>query len=67
MSSSFLTGNKDVDREILQKLSDRDIINSCQSNTYAREKVCDETFFRNLVFDRYPETIKYKDYIKVRN
>ncbi len=66
-SNSFLTGNKDVDRTILQKLSDRELLIACQSNTYAQENVCDETFFRNLVFDRYPETIKYKDYVKTRD
>ncbi len=26
-----------------------------------------KTFFRNLVYDRYPETIKYKDYVKTRD
>ncbi len=66
-SNKFLTGNKDVDRMILQKLSDRDILIACQSNNYTHKKICDETFFRNLVCSRYPETIKYKDYVKVRD
>ncbi len=67
MSNIFLTGNKDVDREILSKLSDRELLIACQSNKYAQENVCDEIFFRNLVYNRYSETIKYKDYVKVRD
>ncbi len=66
-SNVFLTGNKDVDRKILSELSDRELLIACNTNKYAQEKVCDETFFRNLVYNRYPETIKYKDYVKVRD
>ncbi len=65
--NSFLTGNKDVDRKILSELSDRELLIVCQSNKYSQEKVCDETFFRNLVYNRYSETIKYKEYVKIRN
>ncbi len=67
MLNTFLTGNKDVDRTILEKLSDRDILNACKTDKYTKEKVCDETFFRNLVYNRYPGTIKYKDYVKQRD
>ncbi len=67
LSNNFLTGNKDVDRLILFNLSDKNILIACKTNKYAKERVCDETFFRNLVFERYPETIKYKDYVKVRD
>ncbi len=66
-SNTFPTGNKDVDRTILEKLSDRDILIACQTNYYTQKKICDETFFRNLVYSRYTGTIKYKDYVKIRN
>ena len=42
----FPTGMKDVDREILIKLPDEDIIKSCSVNSYLRDKVCDEDFFK---------------------
>ncbi len=63
----FPTGYKDVDRKILSELPDRDLLLACQTNDYTHNKVCDETFFRNLVYNRYPETIKYKDYVKIRD
>ncbi len=64
-SKTFLSGNKDVDREILSKLSDKDLLFACKTNTYAYDNICDKTFFRNLVYNRYSETIKYKDLVKV--
>ncbi len=67
MSNTFLTGNKDVDREILGKLTDKELLIACQTNDYTNKKVCDETFFRNLVYNRYPATIRYKDSVKVRD
>ncbi len=61
-----LTGNLDVDRLILNKLSNTDILNICKLNKYVYYKVCNETFFRNLVYTRYETLIKYKDYVKTR-
>ena len=52
---SFPTGQKDVDREILSKLPDEDVIKSCSSNSYLREKVCDEGFFKRRLDKNYPE------------
>ena len=52
---SFPTGQKDVDREILSKLPDEDVIKSCSVNSYFREKVCDEGFFKRRLDNSYPE------------
>lgn len=40
---SFPTG---MNREILSKLPDEDVIKSCSVNSYLRDKVCDEGFFK---------------------
>ncbi len=59
-----MIGIKDVDRIIFDKLSNKDILQVYKINKYTYNKVCDETFFRNLVFERYPGTVKYKHYVK---
>ncbi len=62
-----LTGIKDVDREILYKMSDKDILSICIVNKTYSNKICDETFFHNLILERYQETIPSKDYIQKRS
>ncbi len=66
MRSNFLTGYKDVDRFILEKLSDTDLLKACLTNQNTYDRICDETFFRNRVITKYSETVEYKDYIKKR-
>ena len=49
------TGNKDVDKIILQKLSDKDMSNLCKTNTYMK-KLCknlDDSFWLERLVDRY--------------
>ncbi len=58
-----MIGIKDVDRLIFKNLSNNDILEVSKINKYTYTKVCDEIFFRNLVMKRYPETIKYTDYV----
>ena len=67
MSQTTLTGIKDVDREIVNKLNDRDLLNMCSMNKTYAERVCDDSYFRLRTEARFPETIKYKDYIKITN
>ena len=55
---NFPTGIKDLDREILSKLPDEDVIKSCSVNKYLKEKVCDEGFFERRMKINYPE-LKY--------
>ena len=52
---SFPTGQKDVDREILSKLPDEDVLKTCSVNSYFREKVCDEGFFKRRLDNSYLE------------
>ena len=50
----MLTGNKDVDRKILNELNDEDLVRVCQVNKKSNE-FCnnDQVFWMNRVFDRY--------------
>ena len=41
-----LPNSKDTDREILLKLSDKDLIQTCRLNKYLFENVCDNNFFK---------------------
>ena len=63
MNSNLLTGIRDVDREILNKMSDNDFLQMCSLNRTYYENVCDETYFRIRTEARFPETIPYKDYV----
>ena len=51
----MLTGNKDVDRKILNELEDVDLVRACQVNKQA-DKICkDQVFWMNRLFQRFPE------------
>ena len=50
----------DVDREILIKLPNREILELCKSNLYFFNRVCNDNFFYRLLQDRYPDFIQYK-------
>lgn len=56
----FFSGNKDADRIILDNLDDRDLLKACSVGKYALE-ICDETFFRNRLIKKYPNTLQYKN------
>ena len=49
---------RDVDRVILMQMSDRDLLNTCQSNRNMFFQVCDDQFFYRLLTGRYPDTIE---------
>lgn len=52
---SQLSGIKDVDREILNKLDDRSLLKACQIDKYTWNKVCDDDFLRRRLLSKYPE------------
>jgi ankyrin repeat protein len=55
----MFSGNKDVDRLILLKLdSDREILNVCSLDKH--NKICNEDFFRNRIYQKYPKSIPFK-------
>ena len=49
----MLTGNKDVDRKILNELEDKDLVNLCQVNKKAKSLCNDQVFWMNRVFQRF--------------
>ncbi len=49
----MLTGNKDVDRKILNNLEDKDLVNVCQTNKKAQSLCNDQVFWMNRVFQRF--------------
>ena len=51
------TNVKDVDREILMKLPDADLIKACSLNKYLFETVCDEQFFHRRLQAYYPDIV----------
>ncbi len=58
--TGYLTGIKDLDREVLNNLSDEDFLNFCQVNKDISRNVCDDTYFRLRTELKYAETIPYK-------
>src|SRR5579883_1337507 len=58
--SNTITGDKNIDREILFRSDDKSIIKACSLNTYMRDTVCDGQFFENLIKTRYPIFLSYK-------
>ena len=61
--TNLLTGIRDLDREIVNKMSDRDFLQMCGVNRTYSQRVCDETYFRIRTEKRFPETVPYKDYV----
>ena len=59
----MLTGIRDLDREIVNKLSDKELLNICVLNKTYAERVCDDSYFRLRTEKRFPETVPYKDYV----
>ena len=59
----MLTGIRDVDREIVNNLSDKDLLNMCILNKTYSQRVCDDSYFRLRTLARFPETVPYKDYV----
>ncbi len=67
MERETLTGIYDVDRLIVDKLDDRELLNLCSVNTVFTKKICNETYFRVRTENRFPETIEYKDAFEKRS
>ena len=50
----MLTGNKNLDFTILNKLEDKDLVKVCQTNSQANELCNDQTFWFNRILNRFP-------------
>ena len=55
-----LTGLKDVDREVLKHISDKELLNVCYIDRRMWNQVCDDAFLRRRLLSKYPEIEKYK-------
>ena len=53
-------GNKDTDKLILLNLDDRDLLIACNINKYARQILCDNTFFLTRLSQKFPHSKKFK-------
>ena len=50
----MLTGNKNLDFKILNELDDVDLVNLCQTNHQANELCNNQTFWFNMILNRFP-------------
>ena len=57
---SKLSGIKDVDREILSKLDDRELLKACSIDKYTWNTVCDDVFLKSRLLAKYPGIERYK-------
>ena len=55
----MLTNLKDVDREILSYIDDKELLKICSINKKAWNHVCDENFLKRRL-SKYPEIEQYK-------
>ncbi len=55
-----LTGIKDLDREILSNVDDRELLNICTIDKRFWNDVCDDNFLRRRLLSKYPGIEKYK-------
>ena len=49
----MLTGNKDVDRKILNELEDKDLVRACQVNKQAQSVCNNQVFWMNRVYNKF--------------
>lgn len=61
-----LSGNRDIDREILLILSDKDLLSMCSVNHYFYS-LCNDNFFYSRLERVYPDTLKYFNKDKYKN
>jgi hypothetical protein len=57
---SKLSGIRDVDREILNKLDDKELLKVCSIDKYTWNNVCDDGFLRRRLLAKYPKIEQYK-------
>lgn len=66
MSSYSMSKHKDTDKEILRKLDDRSLLKTCMTNKYYWNEVCNEQFFKNIIYERYPGAADFNYNLKGR-
>jgi hypothetical protein len=58
---SRISGIRDLDREILSKLDDKELLKVCSIDKYTWNTVCDDAFLKRRLLNKYPEIEKYKN------
>ena len=59
-----LSGLKDIDREVLKYVDDRELLKICSLDRKTWNEVCDDNFLRRRLTSRYPDIEKYKSQIE---
>ena len=49
-----LSGIKDIDKEILLKMDDKNFLKACSLNNYFKNEVCDDVFLKKRLHQTYP-------------
>jgi hypothetical protein len=57
---SNISGIRDVDREILSKLDDRELLKACSIDKYTWNTICDDAFLKRRLLAKYPQIEKEK-------
>ena len=57
---SKLSGIRDLDREILSKIDDREVLKVCSIDKYTWNTICDDLFLNRRLIAKYPEIEQYK-------
>jgi hypothetical protein len=55
-----ITGIRDLDRELLRKIGDSELLKTCSIDKYTWNVVCDDNFIRRRMLAKYPVIEKYK-------
>lgn len=55
-----LSGLKDIDREFLKHVDDKELLEICTINKKTWNEVCDDAFLRRRLVDKYPGIEKHK-------
>jgi len=56
----MISGNKDIDRDILNKLDDKELLKACSIDKYTWNTVCDDEFFHRRILVKYSEIKKFR-------
>ena len=56
-----ISGIKDIDREVLKYLDDKELLEICTINRKTWNEVCDDNFLRRRITSKYPGIEKFKN------
>jgi hypothetical protein len=55
-----LSGLKDIDREVLKHIGDKELLKICSVDKKTWNEVCDDNFLMRRLTNKYPGIEKYK-------